>query len=165
MPRQLRLRVLKAWEVDQAYPLVLSCGTGFSLQGWRRYAGSLIKRGPARCGVLAVANQRGTIQGICSYRMQRAPEGGWHCAVELIIALDLIDESEVAAALLEGIELLARQQGASALSVNLPYASQLAPALLSRLGDGGLHAHQVQLLKPLDSCRRPTSALTPNVRQ
>jgi hypothetical protein len=81
--------------------------------------------------------------------MQRVPEGGWHCAVELIIALDLIDASEVAAALLDGIEALARRQGASAMSVSLPYASELAPRLLSRLGDSGLHPHQVQLLKPL----------------
>ena len=149
MPREFRFRALTAGEVDQAYPLVLSCGTGFSLQRWRRYAGGLVKRGAARSGVLAVENQSGTIQGICSYRMQRAPEGGWHCAVELIIALDLIDESEVAAALLDGIEVLARQQGASALSVSLPYASELAAALLSRLGDSGLHLHQVRLLKPL----------------
>ena len=149
MSRELRFRALTAGEVDQAYPLVFSCGTGFSLRGWRRYAGSLVKRGAGRRGILAVENQQGTIQGICSYRKQRVPEGGWHCAVELIIALDLIDESEVAAALLDGIETLARQQGASAMSVSLPYASQLAPALLSRRGDSGLHPHQVQLLKPL----------------
>jgi hypothetical protein len=156
MPRALQATTLAAGEVDRSYPLILSGGTGFSLQGWRRYAGSLVKHGPIRCGLLAVKDQRGTILGICSYRMQRAPEGGQLCAVELIVALDLIDESEVAIALLDGIEALARRQEANAMSVSLPYASKLGLTLLARLGDGGLQLHQLRLLKsflPLDAGR------------
>jgi hypothetical protein len=149
MPRELLTRSLAVKGVDQAYAVIRSAGVSFTLQRWRRYAGDLVRRGPAGCGILTVENRHGTIQGLCSYRMAGAPGGGTHCAVELIVALDLIDEGAVAAALLQATEALARRNGARALSVNLSCASPMRPALLARLGNNGLRIDQIRLLKPL----------------
>src|SRR5512143_2379580 len=89
MSRELQAKSLAKEEVDRAFALIRSAGGQFTLPRWRRYAGELIRRGPAGCGLLAVENGRGTIQGLCSYRMVNTPEGDRHCVVEVIAALDL----------------------------------------------------------------------------
>ncbi len=149
MSRELQAKSLTKGEVDRAFALIRSAGGKFTLARWRRYAGELIRRGPAGCGLLEVQNGRGTIQGLCSYRMVSTPEGDRHCVVELIVALDLIDEGEVAAALLQAVEMLARRFGAQALSVSLPYRNCMGGSLLARLDSAGMRIDRLRLLKPL----------------
>ena len=153
MSRELQAKSLAKEEVDRAFALIRSAGGQFTLPRWRRYAGELIRRGPAGCGLLAVENGRGTIQGLCSYRMVNTPEGDRHCVVEVIAALDLIDEGEVAAALLQAVEMLARRSGAQALSVSLPYRNCSGGSLMARLDAVGLRIDRLRLLKPLLSQR------------
>jgi hypothetical protein len=149
MSRELQAKSLTKEDVDRAFGLIRSAGGEFTLARWRRYAGQLIRRGPANCGLLAVENSRGTIQGLCSYRMVSTPEGDRHCVVESIVALDLIDEGEVTAGLLQAIELIARRLGAQALSVSLPYRSCVGGSLLARLDSAGMRIDRLRLLKPL----------------
>lgn len=151
MARELLAKSLNLAEIDQAYAVIRSAGLAFSLPHWRRYAGDLVRRGPAGCGVLTIENRHGTIQGLCSYRISRTPDGEPTCAVELLVALDLIDEGIVGAALMQAAEALARRQGARTLSVDLPFDSLLGRGLLARLGEDGLRIDQIRLLKLLES--------------
>ena len=59
------------------------------------------------------------------------------CAADNLIALDLLDNACVAAALLQALEDLARRGGASALRLDLVGGSPAADRLIARLRDRG----------------------------
>src|SRR5438067_472717 len=95
MARQFIAKSLASDGVDRAYVVARNGAPGLSLEDWRDYAGGLIRRGPVSSGVLTVENLAGTVQGLCSYRIDPSPGHGAICSVEFLVALDLLNSETV----------------------------------------------------------------------
>lgn len=149
MTRQFIAKSLAPELVDKAFAVARSGHPCLSLDQWRRYANRLLHSGAPRRGVLTVENLGGTIQGLCSYRIRPSLGQGNICSVEFLVALDLVDNGTVTAALLKALEALARRQGAAALRLDLPYGTRTTEQLAARLGKSGHRIDRIQLLKQL----------------
>jgi len=150
MARQFIAKSLVPDAVDRTYALARNGAPSLSLEEWRNYARGLIRRGPAG-GVLTVENLAGTVQGLCSYRIDPSPGQGAICSVEFLVALDLLSSETVTEALLQALEALARRQGAAALRLDLPYGTPATTQLLRHLDRSGHRLDKIRLLKQLDA--------------
>jgi hypothetical protein len=155
MARQFITKSLSPELIDQAFTVARSGDFGLTLDSWRRYALGLMKHGPKAGGVLIVENRRGTIQAVCSYRIEASLGGGPICSVDHLVALDLVDSGAVTTALLKALEDLARRQSAVALRLDLPYGARATEVLLKRLAEHGHRIECIRLLKPLAGENRP----------
>ncbi len=149
MTRRFIVKSLATESVNRAFAVARSADFTLSLDQWRGYVLGLIECGPAISGVLAVENRAGTIQGLCTYRMEPSLAQGTVCSVEYQVALDLIDNTTVTTALLTALENLARRLGASALRLDLAYGTRVTDQLLCRLSENGHRIDRVRLVKPL----------------
>jgi hypothetical protein len=92
-------------------------------------------------GIICVRNEAGTIAALAVYALE-----GMHLVVEHAIALDMMNRSIVADALIQGLEAKGREHGAVAIRARVGAAEE---RLLSRLA---VHGHQPRLVytcKPL----------------
>lgn len=149
MARQFIVRSLTTPSVDKAFAVVRSADFGLTLDQWRDYARGLIKSDTTTSGVLIVENRAGTIQGLCCYRTESSLGGAAICSVDYLVALDLIDEAAVAAALLTVLEDMARRWGSEALRIDLPHGTRTTEQLLRRLYKNGHQIERIRLLKVL----------------
>jgi len=149
MARQFIAKSLASESVDKAFAVARSADFALTVDQWRGYTRGLIKRGAATSGMLSVENRAGTIQGLCSYRIESSLGHGSICTVDYLVALDLVDSAAVTAALLKALEALARRNGAAALRLDLPYGTQTTEQLLCRLGESGHRIDRIRLLKQL----------------
>jgi hypothetical protein len=118
--RQLTLKNLTADEVAQAYPLIRTSFPEVTLEAWRRFVDALVRpQSPPRGGFLTVLCEQGYIAGLCSYRIEPDLLHGQVLAVDLFVAYDLFDRSAIAAALAEGLERTARDNGCQAVHTHL----------------------------------------------
>jgi hypothetical protein len=149
MPRQFIAKLLDRGSADQAYALARLSTSSLGLDEWRRFvAGGVFPPG-AKGGVLAIQNLSGIIQGLCSYRFEQSLGRGKVCMADNLIALDLLDNACVAAALLQALEDLARRSGASALRLDLAGGSPAADRLIARLRERGHRPETIGLIKEL----------------
>ncbi len=153
MARQFITKSLASESVDKAFAVARSADFTLTLDQWRSYARGLIERGTAICGVLSLENRAGTIQGLCSYRVESSLGHGAICSVDYLVALDLVDNAVVTAALLKALEELARRNGAAALRLDLPYGTPATEQLLGCLGKNGHRIDRIRLLKQLAAAR------------
>ena len=149
MARQFIAKSLVPEFVDQAFAVARSTDYGLTLDRWRAYALGLIEGSPGRSGVLSIENRAGTIQALCSYRIEQSLRGGQICSVDHLVALDLVDSTAVTAALLKALEALARRQSAAALRLDLPYGTAMTEILLRQSRSTGHRIDRIRLLKPL----------------
>jgi hypothetical protein len=149
MSRELIIKPLDRESVDRAFPLACLSASGLSLEKWRGFAiGSAGALGASH-GVLSIQNRSGVIQGLCSYRFETSLRHGRVCVAEDLVALDLMDDTCVADALLRALEDLARRGGAAALRLNLPGQSPAGDRLIARLRGRGHRWESVGLVKEL----------------
>ena len=151
MARQFIAKSLAFDAVDMAYALARSGASDLGLEQWRSYANGLIRRRAAVSGILTIENLAGTILGLCAHRIDPSPGQGAICSVEFLVALDLVDNETVTAALLKALEALARRQGAVALRLDLPYGTPATKQLLDRLDKSGHRVDKIRLLKQLSA--------------
>ena len=149
MSRELIIKLLDRESVDQAFPLACLSASGLSLEEWRRFATGPAGALGASHGVLSIQNRSGVIQGLCSYRFEASLRHGRVCVAEDVVALDLMDDTCVADALLRALEDLARRGGATALRLNLPGQSPAGDRLIARLRGRGHRWESVGLVKEL----------------
>jgi len=149
MSRELIIKLLDRESVDQAFPLACLSASGLSLEEWRRFATGPAGALGASHGVLSIQNRSGVIQGLCSYRFEASLRHGRVCVAEDLVALDLMDDTCVADALLRALEDLARRGGATALRLNLPGQSPAGDRLIARLRGRGHRWESVGLVKEL----------------
>ena len=149
MSRELIIKLLDRESVDQAFPLACLSASGLSLEEWRRFATGSAGALGASHGVLSIQNRSGVIQGLCSYRFETSLRHGKVCVAEDLVALDLMDDTCVADALLRALEDLARRGGAAALRLNLPGQSPSGDRLIARLRGRGHRWESVGLVKEL----------------
>src|SRR3954471_14865778 len=119
MPRQFIAKRLDRASADQAYPLARHSAGDLGLDEWRNFVASGSEVPAVAGGVLAIQNRSGIIHGLCSSRFEQSLGRGIVCSADNLIALDLLDNACVAAALLQALEDLARRGGASALRLDL----------------------------------------------
>jgi len=149
MPRQFIAKLLDRGSADQAYALARLSASGLGLDEWRRFVASGAGTPGAEGGVLAIQNRAGVIQGLCSYRFEQSLGRGKVCAADNLIALDLLDNACVAAALLQALEELARRSGASTLRLDLAGGTPAADRLIARLRERGHRPETIGLVKEL----------------
>ncbi len=119
--RHLKTRPLDAERVSQAFPLIQAALPAVTLAAWRAFAAALMTGGAARdSGILAVTDERNYIAGLCSYRVVPDLVHGRLLDAGHFLAFDLFDRRPVAEALAEGIEVMARDRGCSAVHTQLP---------------------------------------------
>ena len=149
MPRQFIAKRLEPSSADSAYALARLSASGLGLDAWRRFVASSAGTPGVEGGVLAIQNRSGVIQGLCSYRFEESLGRGKVCTADNLIALDLLDNACVAAALLQALEDLARRGGASALRLELAGGFPAADRLIARLRERGHRQETIGLVKDL----------------
>ena len=163
--RQLEIQPLSAARVTQAYSLIQTALPEVTLAAWRDFAAALISgadapentpgdaQGAAReGGILAVADGRNTIAGLCSYRVVPDLVHGRLLDAGNFLAFDRLDRRPVAEALAAALEALARERGCGAVHTRVPRRNTAPPdpggglsGLLAACG------HRIESLGP---CKR-----------
>ncbi len=123
--RRFTARPLALDRVDDAFPIARATTPGLTLDQWRGFASEAMARAdaPAPPAIMLVENDRGYIQGICAYRLQRDVRDGAVLTVEHLSTIDLIDTKAVADALLAALESLAREAGCQMIHLHVPEPS------------------------------------------
>ncbi len=162
---RFKIRPLSAESVTQAYALIQTALPEVTLAAWRDFAAALMSgpdargdapggaRGDAReGGILAVADRRNYIAGLCSYRVVPDLVHGRLLDAGHFLAFDLLDRRPVAEALAEALEVLARERGCAAVHTHLPYRT----AAPTEPGNGlsGLLAARGHRVESLGLCKR-----------
>ena len=123
MSRGLTIELLDPNRIDQAFPLARLAVPGLDLDAWRRFASAATIAAPfeiPRIAIIAAANLRGYLQGLCIYRIEPDLEHGASLSIEHFVALDLIDSAHVADELVRALEQEGRRHGCRAMKTHLP---------------------------------------------
>ena len=132
---------------EAAYPLARIAVSALTLEQWQRF---LSAPEGARPGVMAAENERGYIQGLCTYRTVPDLRHGAALEVDDFVVLDLIDGGQVATALLEALEDEARRRHCAVLRLQLPQERGEFPGrhpLMQTLREAGHAIEAVRLVK------------------
>lgn len=154
MKRTFQVKPLEPCRVDATFPIAQAAVPGLTLERWRRFAANAASpdAAAAASGIMVVENERGYIQGFCTYRVQRDMRLGTVFAVDDLIALDLIDSQPVAAALVDALETRARELGCAAVRLQMDEAAlgPYRPVLEQFLKRSGQPADSIQRVRPID---------------
>lgn len=139
--RRYRVLVLDGPDVRRAFPLARLAVGQLTLATWLRFARAMgvrpahRKSAAPKKGLLAVEDQRGLIQALCSFAVRPDLRVGWRLDVDNFVAVDLVDDAEPAAVLVEAIEALARAHACADLAIYPPPSAAYAgPFLAGRPG-------------------------------
>jgi hypothetical protein len=143
-------RPLDPRSADQGFALARNAVLGLSLAEWRYFLEESARGHSGNGGVLAVQNRLGIMQGLCRYSFEPTLGRGRICTVEILVALDLVDEVPVALALMQALEDLARRKDATALRLRLAQAAPATDRLVTLLLEKGHCVDSVGLIKNLD---------------
>jgi len=143
MAHKLVVEALKTRQIPLAFPLVRLVHPQLTLARWRRQALTLIAGRGANdgeacdqnSGIIAAWNAQGYILGLFTYRLVVGRDNRRRLQVDDFIAAGLVDRAMVVAALIEGLDALARRHRCT--SICTAVSEDFAPT-----GDGGpLLAH------------------------
>ena len=122
--RKLNVSLLTLEEVDYAFPLVRTICPAADLQGWRRFAEQRLAAGTASGnGILIVRNEQDCIVGIAAFQLSHDLLHGPILFADTFCALDIVDQANVARALENGIEKIARRHGCAAVHTTIASSS------------------------------------------
>lgn len=154
MRRRYHVRPLARDRIDATFPIVQAARPGLTLEEWRRFAaGAATADHSAAPGIMVVENQRGYIQGFCTYGLQSDIRHGTILAVNDLVALSLVDTGAVAAALVDALEALARRTGCSVVRLQVAEEGQErsgSPMLSEFLRRSSHASRTVRLARPVD---------------
>jgi hypothetical protein len=112
-------------QIAVAFPLVHAAVPGIDLDAWRKFVRSLGSPDPSfPAGALGLRNEAGYICGLVLFRCDYDLRHGKVLAINLFIALDLVNEAEAASALLQAVEAKARELGCAATHIRLDAAQR-----------------------------------------
>jgi hypothetical protein len=154
MKRHFIAKQLVPERVDDAFPIARAAVPGLTLERWRVFTGDAVTVGDRASppGIMVVENERGYIQGLCTYRLQHDMRHGTILAVDDLVVLDLVDNGAVAAALVDAVEARARAVGCDAIRLHLAEdakARPTSPVLYEFLKRTGHAVDAVRLVKPM----------------
>jgi hypothetical protein len=142
-------------KVDRAYGLVRLVTAQISLETWRGFATSLISPSDTpESGILTIEDERGYILGLVGYVVDRDLEHGRTLLAKNFFALDGLDtkKKEVAYALIEALEDLARDKGCRAIRtiVHEPEAALRDAWIIEVLKGCGHHTEARRFIKAVE---------------
>jgi len=155
MKRRFIAKQLLPERLDDAFPIARAAVPSLTLERWRIFAGEsvAIADRAAPPGIMVVENDRGYIQGLCTYRLQHDMRHGTILAVDDLVALDLVDDGAIARVLIGALEERARAFGCSAIRLHVAEDAQArpnSPMLYEFLKCTGHAVDAVRLVKPVD---------------
>ncbi len=107
-------------QIAVVFPLVHAAVPQVDLDAWRKFVRALGERDPpSPSGALGLRNEAGYICGLLIFRCDHDLRHGKVLAINLFIALDLVNEEEAASALLQAAEAKARELGCTATHIRL----------------------------------------------
>lgn len=120
MVRKLNVSLLSREEVDQAFPLIRNICPEAELEGWRGFAGQRLEANPdSGTGILIVRNEQNCIVGLAGFMLSHDLLHGPILFADPFCAMDIVGQDNVARALENGIEKIARRHGCSAVHTNI----------------------------------------------
>ncbi len=123
--RKLNVSLLSEGEVDQAFPLIRTVCPDTDLESWRRFAAQRLTRGPdSGTGILIVRNEQDCIVAVAAFLMSHDLMHGPVLFADHFCALDIVDQGNVARALENGVEKIARRHGCTAVHTNIASSAQ-----------------------------------------
>jgi GNAT superfamily N-acetyltransferase len=154
MKRHFIAKQLAPERADEAFPIARAAVPGLTLERWRVFTGDAVTVGDRASapGIMVVENERGYIQGLCTYRLQHDMRHGTILAVDDLVVLDLVDNGAVAAALVDALEAWARAVGCSAIRLHVAEDAEArpnSPVLYEFLKRNGHAVDAVRLVKPV----------------
>jgi len=109
---------LGAEQIPVVFPLVREAMPEIDLSQWRRFAHPLVDGlAPSSSGIVGLRNAAGYACGLLTFRVERALRHGAALAIDLFVALDLVNDEQATFALLEAAEIKARALGCAALHI------------------------------------------------
>lgn len=119
--RKLNVSLLPQDEVDRAYPLIQAALPGATIEAWRSFAAMRLGEDESsKTGILYVRNEQSYIVGLGAYMTVYDLQHGPILFADHLCAMDIVDQSSVARALLRAMERIAEQQGCYAIHTALP---------------------------------------------
>ena len=151
--RKLNVSLLSAEQVDYAFPLVRTICPAAELEGWRRFALQRLSAGSGSgTGILIVRNEQDCIVGIGAFQLTHDLLHGPILFADHFCALDIVDEANVARALENGLEKIARRHGCAAVHTNVASAGSKDDGwLCSVLYERGHRVEGLQMCKLIPS--------------
>jgi hypothetical protein len=154
MKRRFIAKQLARERVDDAFPIARAAVPGLTLERWRLFTGDSVAAGDRAMppGIMVVENERGYIQGLCTYRLHHDMRHGTILAVDDLVALDLVNDGAVVAALVDALEARARAVGCSAIRLHVAEDAEArpnSPVLYEFLKRNGHAVDAVRLVKPV----------------
>jgi len=169
-------RLLPRRQVDQAYAVVRTVISDLQVDGWRRFAASLLLADddgawPAGSGdadgagagdratmpsrsIMTVQSDRGYIHGLFSYGVEEHLRHGRILAVDNFMVVDMFNPAGTASLLLRAMDQIAHILGCKAIHATLPASYTELPeyynAVLSYFRNQGHAVDTLRLCKTLD---------------
>lgn len=157
MKRRFVVKPLTPDRVDATFPVAQAAVPGLTIERWRQFAADAALASPGESatapGILVVESERGHVQGFCTYRLQHDIRHGSVLAVNDLVALDLIDDGAIGAAMVDALETRARQFGCGAVRLQLSdtaLANPGGPTLCEILKRIGRPSDAIRLVRPVD---------------
>jgi len=119
--RTFRIEPLSPDLLSIMYPVVAAAYPTVRLESWQSYAGTIIASPPDRCGLLGLRGDDGYFCGLLIYRNGREPWREPRLAVDLFIALDLVNPEAATNALLAAAEMKAVALACEAVEINVEH--------------------------------------------
>ena len=119
MARSFSVQSLSRDQVATVFPLISAAYPATTPAVWTDFGRSLAERSPSYSGALGLKNEAGYFCGVLIYRNDR---DAWHepeLAVDLFVALDLINVGAAAKALLEAAETQAAELGCTRIHIQI----------------------------------------------
>ncbi|MGD1879982.1 MAG: hypothetical protein ACFB13_21070 [Kiloniellaceae bacterium] len=142
-------------EVDHAFPLIRTICPAAELQGWRRFAEQRLASGSGSGnGILIVRNEQDCIVGIAAFQLSHDLLHGPILFADNFCALDIVDQGNVARALENGIEKIARRHGCAAVHTTIASSSGQRDDgwLCSILHERGHRVEGLHMCKLIPAC-------------
>jgi hypothetical protein len=130
MTRSFSSFALAPEQTAVVFPLVHAAIPEITLDAWR---GFLRAQGEG-AGALGLRNEAGYICGLLLFRAEHDLRHGRLLAINLFIALDLVNEEEAASALLHAAEAKARELGCAATHIRVDAAQKSLAQRFSAAG-------------------------------
>ena len=139
MAEQYIARRLTKNRVEQAYPLVQTASEDISLEKWHAYADAHLKRSSTgEKGIVCVENEQGYIHGLLGFRVDMTLRWGRTLICEHLIALHLVNAEPIITAIIDKMDILARDLKCEAIHVTglqaYSTARTIHPGLLLNVG-------------------------------
>lgn len=154
MARSFSAFTLTAEQVALVFPLVHAAAPEIDLGRWQNFAHPLVDGpAPSSSGALGLRNAAGYVCGLLIFRAERDLRHGMALAIDLFVALDLVNDEEATHALMQAAEIKARELQCAAVHIRLGAAQK---ALADRLAAAG-HCREATLF-----CKAVAGGAPPN---